>query len=130
MPTDPTFSTTEALTEMFLIRVIPATDAGGYFFQTDSIPGFARATKKEYNHDELMNSPQSVHMIVHLYQNTLEENKILYQKIEEKNVLLENERLKSSTRFVASILLIISQVVIGIGCSIINVIKIREYSSL
>jgi len=103
-----------------IIRVIPATDAGGgYYCPTDSVPGFDKASKQKFNIDELMNSPQSVHMIVHMYQDALEENKILYQKIDEKNGLLEVERLNSNNRLVSSILLVVSQIVIGIGCGII-----------
>jgi len=101
------------------IRVIPATDAGGYFSPADSIPGFEKAPKEKYNFSKLIESPQSVQMIVHLYQDALEENKTLYEKIEDKNILLEQERLKSNNRLTASLLLIISQIVIGIGCSII-----------
>jgi hypothetical protein len=106
------------------IRIIPATDGGGYKSETKSgksftIPGLTAAPNKEFNIEELVKSPDAIHMIVHLYQNLEKENKNLEEKIDHQSLLLEVERSKSNNRLVGTVLLIVSQIIMGIGGNLV-----------
>jgi DUF4097 and DUF4098 domain-containing protein YvlB len=98
------------------IRIIPAADAGGKFLDTpveSAIPGLRKGPTDTFTVKDIQSSPQAIIMIVHMYDN-------LQLKYEQQSKQLEYERARSNDRFVATLLLLISQVVLSIGTNLLT----------
>jgi hypothetical protein len=87
------------------LRVVPATDAGG------GIPGLDAGSITSYNLSDLRDSPAALTMVVRQYEDLEEQNRRLQAE-------LEVVRLTSNNRLNASLILLISQVVISVGASL------------
>jgi len=88
------------------IRVIPATDAGG------GIPGLDFASVGKFNMEELRKSPEAFTMVVRMYVD-------LDERYERTAAQLEIERFRSQSRLTATLLLLVAQVVLSIGASLL-----------
>ena len=88
------------------LLVVPQTDAGG------GIPGLDTNSVKNFSIDEVRNSPPAFAMIVHLYNE-------LQEKYGAQSKLYNIEKMKSNDRFISSMLLLVSQVIIAVGVSIL-----------
>lgn len=98
------------------IRVIPATDAGGKPWDTgikSAVPGLRKGLSDTFTVKDIQSSPQAIIMIVNMYDD-------LQLKYEYQSKQLEEERVRSNDRFVATILLLISQVVLSIGTNLLT----------
>lgn len=106
-----------------VIKILTATEAGGGRSeraggdtQTKSargIPGLDKATIKNFSIEQIRNSPEAMVMIVHLYDE-------LQSKYQVVSTELERERLRSRDRFVATLLLLVSQVILSIGGNLLT----------
>jgi len=107
------------------IRIIPSASAGGkgqlYHKEPkkepskreSGIPGLDKRTVKDFSIEAISNSPEAIIMIVHLYDD-------LQLRHEKLSTELEIERFRSRDRFVATLLLLISQVVLSIAGNLLT----------
>lgn len=103
------------------IRIIPINYAGGkpqlYREELENrdigIPGLDKRTVKDFSIEDIRNSPEALIMIVHLYDD-------LQLRHEKLSIELERERFRSRDRFVAALLLLISQVILSIGSNLLT----------
>jgi len=109
------------------IRVIPATDAGGGPRPThtsvereavmdSAIPGLQKKSTDKFTVEDIQNSPAALVMIVNLFDN-------LQVKYEKQTNELEIEKARSHSRFLASLLLLVSQVILAIGANLLTANK-------
>jgi len=121
------------------IRIIPATDAGGIQgkpkdtkkekrtyepaeedksqkYERSGIPGLEVNSSDRFTILDIQNSPEALIMIVNMYDD-------LKIKYEEKSKDFEIEKLKSNNRFVSTLLLLISQVILAIGSNLLTANK-------
>jgi hypothetical protein len=93
------------------LRIIPSADAGG------GIPGLDSRSITDFPLAELRRSLPALTMFVRLHQDL--EHRHLCLSAE-----LEAERFKSNSRLIASLLLLIGQVVISVGASVLTTDRI------
>lgn len=104
-----------------ILRVIPNTDAGGAPLSTpqlsqnnhSGVPGLDGSSIPRFSIDEVRQSPAATIMLVNMYDDLL-------LKHEKMATELDHERSKSRDRFVSSILLLVSQLIIAIGVNLLN----------
>ena len=94
------------------IRIIPATEAGGGI-EYSSIPGLKKRTSDNFTITDIQNSPEAVIMIVNLYDD-------LQARYEKQTKELEKERRKADSRLIATLLLLVSQVIFSIGANLLT----------
>jgi len=115
------------------IRIVPVTFGGGKVSDSKGlrdkpngsavrdrgigIPGLDKRTVKDFSIEDIQNSPEALIMIVHLYDD-------LQLRHEKLSTELEKERFRSRDRFVAALLLLISQVVLSIGSNLLTANKV------
>lgn len=111
------------------IRINPITEAGGSqtvkgikeaeskskFNSSEglAIPGVRRSAGDGLTIMDIQKSPAAVVMLAHMYDD-------LQRRYERQAHALELERLKSSNRFTAALLLLVSQLVLGIGGNLLT----------
>jgi hypothetical protein len=117
--TEQTFAAAN-ITEGETIRVVPVTSAGGSPYRqkrelakASSIPGLDTTSMKAFSVEDIRNSPEALIMIVHLY----DDLHIRHERMAEE---LEFERFRSRDRFVAALLLFVSQVVLSIAGNLLT----------
>lgn len=98
-----------------IIRIIPATLAGGELeaIKPSAIPGLSKRDTDKFTIQDVQKSPEAIIMIVNLYDD-------LQAKYERQAKELEYERLKSNDRLVATLLLLVSQVILSIGVNLLT----------
>ena len=81
------------------------------------IPGLDKRTVKDFSIEDIRNSPEALIMIVNLY----DDLQLRHEKLSNE---LEKERFRSRDRFVAALILLISQVVLSIGSNLLTANKV------
>lgn len=84
---------------------------------SSSIPGLRKKTTDKFTIEDVRNSPSTIVMIINLYDD-------LKVKYEEKEKELEIEKLRSNSRFLASLILLVSQFILTIGVNLLTSNKI------
>jgi hypothetical protein len=98
------------------IRIIPSISAGGGTSKSEirsAVPGLRKNPSDTFTVKDIQSSPQAIIMIVNMYDD-------LQLKHEHQSKQLEMERLRSNDRFVATVLLVISQIVLSIGTNLLT----------
>ncbi len=106
-----------------VIRIIPATSAGGSIVPGASthvekpigsgIPGLRRTGKDSFTITDIQKSPEALIMIANMF----EDLKLRYDSQARE---LEIERLRSNSRLTATLLLLVSQIVLSIGGNLLT----------
>ena len=98
-----------------IIRIIPATEAGGELeaIKPSAIPGLSKKVTDNFTIQDVQKSPEAIIMIVNLYDD-------LQARYERQTKELEYEKLKSNDRLVATLLLLVSQVILSIGANLLT----------
>lgn len=78
-----------------------------------SIPGVARRSRDRLTLQDIQRSPEAVALLVHLYDTLLREHR-------DQAALLRVETTRSSNRFTAALILLVSQVVLGVGGNLLT----------
>ena len=106
-----------------IIRVIPASDAGGSIALTlradserkvgSGIPGLRRTAHDCFTITDIQNSPEALIMIANMFED-------LQLRYTAQMKELEKEKLRSNSRLAATLLLLVSQVVLSIGGNLLT----------
>ncbi len=108
-----------------ILRIVRSTNGGGHYVKDydggqhkveTGIPGLDKRTVKQFSIEDIRNSPEALIMIVNLYDD-------LQLRHEKLSTDLERERSRSRDRFVAALLLLISQIVLAIGANLLTANK-------
>lgn len=98
-----------------ILSIVPVAEAGGQAFDEDyvGIPGVRKSAGDRLTLYDIQKSPAAVMMLAHMLEK-------LQSRYDQQARILEHERLRSSSRFTAALLLLVSQVVLAIGANLLT----------